>query len=66
LHACEDRFGDGRAAERGAALEHQTRAPRQCEVGACGEPVVAASDDDRVVFAAWIQTARRLRRASFG
>ena len=57
FQARKDLFGDGSAAERGAALEHQARAPRPCQVGARGEPVVAATDDDRVVCAARIQTA---------
>ena len=50
LEAREDLFGDGRAAEHVAALEHEHLLARAREIGGVDEAVVAAADDDDVVF----------------
>ena len=47
--AGHDLFGDGRAADDRAALEHQRLLAGAGEIGAAGQPVVPAADDDGVV-----------------
>ena len=49
LEAGEDLFGNRRAAEHIAALEHECLLASLGEVGGAGQPVVAAADHDGVV-----------------
>ena len=51
LEAGKDLFGDRRAAEHVAPLEHEHLAARARQVGGVDEAVVAAADDDDVVVA---------------
>ena len=51
LEAGEDLFGDRRAAEHVAPLEHEHLAPRARQIGGGDQAVVAAADDDDVVIA---------------
>jgi hypothetical protein len=50
LEAGEHFFGHRRAAEHVAAFEHEHALARPRQVSGAGEAVVAAPDDDRVVF----------------
>ena len=47
--AGRERFGDGRATDDRAALEHQRLLAGAGEIGGAGQPVVSGSDDDGVV-----------------
>ena len=49
FEAGHDLFGHRRAADHMAALEHERLQPGAGEVGAAGQPIVAAPDDDGVV-----------------
>ena len=49
MEAGKDLFGDRRAAEHVAALEHEHLPPGAGQICGRGQAVVAAADDDRVV-----------------
>ena len=64
LEAGKDLFGDGGAAEHVPPLEHQHLPPRPRQIGGAGQPVVAAADDDRVVFQRTGISSGHLHRAN--
>ena len=60
LEAGHDLLGHRRAAEHGATLQHQRLQAGAREIGAAGQSVMAASDDDRVIALRHVSVLRHL------